>query len=152
MVAPAGWSRFSGLRAPFSGALRPWHGLNCSTARQAGSVKMSGFSPTRGSPLTHCTLTETLGGPVTPLGIARLTVMAGEDSTTRQHKPLVTDILHSCSHRKLGTGYEASAVLHIPWVMAGCHCRWRDKAGQAQVWGYSSVNRGTSEECRNPWI
>lgn len=96
---------------------------------------MSGFSPTRGSPPAHCTLTETLGGPVTPLGAARLPIMAGEDGTPRQHKTLVTDILHSCSHGKLGAGYEASAVLHIPWVMAGCHYGWGRKAGQAQCLG-----------------
>lgn len=135
MVAPAGWSRFSGLRAPFSGALRPWHGLNCSTARRAGPVEVSGFSPTKGSPPTHCTLTETLGGPVTPLGAARLAIMAGEDSTPRQHKTLVTDILHSRSHGELGAGYEASAVLHIPWVMAGCHYRQRGEAGQDRCLG-----------------
>lgn len=69
----------------------------------------------------HLTLTETFGGPVTPLGAASLAVMAGEDGTARQHKTLVTNILHGGSHGKLGAGYEASTVLHIPRVVAGSH-------------------------------
>lgn len=47
--------------------------------------------------------------------------MAGEDGGARQHKTLVTDILHGGPHRKLGAGYEASAVLHISGIMAGSH-------------------------------
>lgn len=72
-------------------------------------------------PIHHLTLTETFWGPVTPLGAASLAVMAGEDATARQHKTLVTYILHGGPHRKLGAGYEASAVLHIPRVMTGSH-------------------------------
>lgn len=58
--------------------------------------------------------------------------MAGEDGTTRQHKTLVTDILHRGSHGELGARYEASAVLHIPRVMAGSY--------------YGGVGEGDGEE------
>lgn len=47
--------------------------------------------------------------------------MAGEDGTTSQYKTLVADILHGGPHGKFGARYEASAVLHIPRVMAGSH-------------------------------
>lgn len=86
----------------------------------------------RGVPSTASKLTETFGGSVTPLGAASLAIVAGEDGATRQHKTLVTDILHSCPHRKLGAGYEASAVFHIPWVMARCHYGWRRKEGSRE--------------------
>lgn len=86
------------------------------------------------SPLPHSTLTETLGGPVAPLGAAGLTVVAREDGTTGQYKTLVTDILHGGPHRKFGARYEASAVLHIPRIMAGSHYRER-------VMGESSPGR-----------
>lgn len=113
-------------------------------------VKVSGPSPSKGPPPTHSTLTETFGGPVTPLGAASLTIMAGEDGTPRQHKTLVTDILHSCPHRKLGAGYKASAVFHIPWVVAGCHYGWRGKEESRE----DSVSEGKSalEACMKPWI
>lgn len=103
--------------------------FHCKAGRFSEGVRF--FSYYRFPPPTYCTLTETLGGPVTPLGTARLTIMAGKDGATREHKTLVTDILHSCSHRKLEAGYEASAVLHIPWVMAGCHYEWKSRAGSA---------------------
>lgn len=86
--------------------------------RPSGSIF---FLLPEASPPTHLTLTETFGGPVAPLGAAGLAVMAGEDGTTRQHKTLVTDILHRGSHGELGARYEASAVLHIPRVMAGSY-------------------------------
>lgn len=149
MVAPAGWSRFSGLRAPFSGALRPWHGLNCSTARQAESGE-SDRSSSQASPPPHSELTETFGGPITPLGAASLPIMAGENGTTRQHEALVTDVLHGCPYRKLGAGYEASAVFHVPWVMAGCHCGWRGKQGLFSVWG--TAQEECFSACRKHWV
>lgn len=50
-----------------------------------------------------------------------MAVMAGEEGTTRQHKTLVTDILHGGPHGELGARYEASAVFHVPRVMTGSH-------------------------------
>lgn len=109
-------------------------------------MKVSGPPHSKGPPPTHSTLTETFGGPVTPLGAASLTIMAGEDGAPRQHKALVTNILHSCPHRKLGAGYEASAVIHIPWVAAGCHC---DGEGRKSREG--SVSGGMAQLGRVLW-
>lgn len=67
---------------------------------------------------TSLALTEAFGGPVTPLGAACLAVMAAEDGAACQHVTLVTDVLYSGTHRKLGARDEPTAMIHIPWVMA----------------------------------
>lgn len=104
--------------------------MSCSTAKQAEPSEDARPLASRGgffyllpeaSPPTRLTLTEAFRGPVAPLGAAGLPVVAGEDGTTRQHKALVADVLHGGPHRKFGARYEASAVLHVPGVVARSH-------------------------------
>lgn len=122
-VAPAGYSRRSGFCRPPAGTPGLWQGSYVSAVRQwysGVSARHWLWGYAQGG---DASLTDALGEAVTPLGSPRSAVMAGEGPGTRQHIALVTDVLHSGSHREFRIGDHPAAVLGIPRVPAGCHCR-----------------------------
>lgn len=123
-VAPAGYSRRSGFCRPPAGTPGLWQGSYVSAAGQGyGGVtarhRLGGCARGGGAQLT-----DALGETVTPLGSPCSTVMAGEGPGARQDIALVADVLHGGSHREFRIGDHPAAVLSIPRVPAGCHCRW----------------------------
>lgn len=122
-VDPAGYRRRSGLCRPPSGAPGLWQGSYASAAGQwhgavSARYRLGGYARGGGAQLT-----DALGEAVAPLGSPRGAVVAGEGPSARQDIALVTDVLHGGSHREFRVGDHPAAVLSIPRIPAGCHCR-----------------------------
>lgn len=148
-VAPAGYSRRSGLCRPPAGTPGLWQGSYVSAAGQGHD----GISPRRR--FGRCAqgggtrLTDALGETVAPLWSPCDAVVAGEGPGARQDVALVTDVLHGGSHWEFRAGDHPAAVLGIPGVPAGGHCGQEGPAVTVAA-GDTPWGKGDTGGCRSP--
>lgn len=148
-VAPAGYSRRSGLCRPPAGTPGLWQGSYVSAAGQGhgGINACRRFGERAQGGGTR--LTDTLGETVAPLGSPRGTVVAGEGPGARQDVALVADVLHGSSHWEFRAGDHPAAVLGIPGVPARGHCG-QDRPAVTAAAGDAPQGEGDAGGCRSP--